>query len=170
MNNQTLVTKLNEIKRIADECLADLSGVHPQHHEQVSKKGNPKDSPKDTDISNSSDLTLPIVNKIADCDENEKIQSEVLDQKNMEAKILLCFFISQKYFDNTWLTTGDVEKITSGLGTKITAGNVSNKITGGTRQYLESGAVRKKGQPTPYRLNRKGTKYFESLLNPNEKE
>ena len=170
MDNQNLVAKLNEIKRLTEECLADLSGTHTQHHEPVSQRGNKKDSPKDIGITNSNDLTLPIVNKVADCDENEKIQSNILDQKNMEAKILLCFFISQKYFNNAWLTTGDVQKITSGLGTKLTAGNISNKITEGTRQYLESGAVRKKGQPTPYRLNRKGAKYFESLLNPNEKE
>lgn len=120
--------------------------------------------------SEDSNLVLSIVNKVGDCDESEKIQSKILDQKDMKAKIILCFYISYKYFKNEWLTTGDIERITSGLGTKIAVGNVSNKIKSDLRQYLESGSVRKKGIPTPYRLNRKGTKYFESLLNPDEKE
>jgi len=116
------------------------------------------------DAANPRDLILSIVNKIGDCDESGKVQSKVLDQTGMEGKILLCFFISQKYFKNVWLTTGDIEKITSALGTKIAVGNVSNKIKGELRQYLESGAVRKQGQPTPYRLNRKGIKRFNEIV------
>ena len=121
-----------------------------------------------TDNKESDALILAMVNKIGECNESEEIQSKVLDKADMEGKILLCFYISHKYFKNAWLTTGDIEKITSGLGTKITAGNVSNKITGGLRKYLESGSVRKKGQSTPYRFNRKGMKRFEEILNRNE--
>jgi len=113
---------------------------------------------------NSEELILAIVNKADDCDESDEIQGKVLDQKSMEGKILLCFYISHKYFNNSWLTTGNVEKITSGLGSKIDIGNISNKIRGELRKYLESGAVRKKGQPTPYRLNRKGMKRFEEII------
>lgn len=120
------------------------------------------------DTKESDALILSMVNKIGDCGESEEIQNKVLDKANMEGKILLCFYISHKYFKNAWLTTGEIQKITSGLGTKITAGNVSNKITGGLRKYLESGAVRKKGQSTPYRLNRKGIKRFEEIFNRNE--
>ncbi|MGC9603154.1 MAG: hypothetical protein ABSF47_01640 [Minisyncoccia bacterium] len=119
---------------------------------------------KQTRTDDSDNLILAIVNKIGECDESEEIQNKVLDQRSTEGKILLCFYISHKYFKNTWLTTGDIEKITSGLGTKIAIGNVSNKIKGELRQYLESGAVRKQGQPTPYRLNRKGVKRFEEML------
>lgn len=135
-----------------------------QSLEASAESTNKKDLSGETDAANSSKLILSVINKIGDCEESEKIQSKVLDQKKMEAKILLCFFISYKYFKNTWLTTGDIEKITSGLGTKIAVGNVSNKIKGELRQYLESGAVRKRGQPTPYRLNRKGSKRFEEIL------
>lgn len=120
--------------------------------------------PGQTDTTDQGNLILSIVNKVGDCDESEKIQSKVLDQTSMEGKILLCFFISHKYFKNTWLTTSDIEKITSALGTKITMGNVSNKIKDELRQYLESGAVRKQGQSTPYRFNRKGAKRFEEIL------
>jgi len=132
--------------------------------EANAKPSNKKVLPKQKGVAGPDDLILSIVNKVGDCDESEKIQSKVLDQKNMEAKILLCFYISYKYFKNAWLTTGDIEKITSGLGAKIAVGNVSNKIKGELRQYLESGAVRKRGQPTPYRLNRKGSKRFEAIL------
>lgn len=108
-------------------------------------------------------LVMKIVNKITDCEENEAIRSMVLDKKSQEAKLLLCLYISYKYFANEWLTSGDMEKITSELGIKIDKGNISNKLTS-MRQYLESGSMRKKGQATPYRLNRKGIKRFEEIL------
>lgn len=117
-----------------------------------------------TDTANPDDLILSIVNKVGDSDESEEIQSKVLDQRSMDAKILLCFYISYKYFKNEWLTSGSIEKITSDLGTKVDKGNASNKIKKEIRQYLESGTTRKKGQPTPYRLNRKGFKRFEEIL------
>ncbi len=110
------------------------------------------------------EIVLSIVNKIGDCEESEKIQTIVLDQITMEPKILLGFYISYKYFKNNWLTTGDIEKITSELGTKIAISNVSNKIKEGVRQFLESQTVRKNGQPTFYRLNRKGVKRFEEII------
>ena len=121
-------------------------------------------APGTTDNKESDALILAMVNKIGDCSEGEEIQNKVLDKTDMEGKILLCFYISHKYFKNAWLTTGEIEKITSGLGTKITAGNASNKITGGLRKYLESGSVRKQGQPTRYRLNRKGVRRFEEII------
>lgn len=109
------------------------------------------------------DLVLSIVNKIGDCEESEVIQQNVLDKKSMEAKILLCFYISYKYFKNAWLTTGDIEKITSDLGIKIDVRNVTNKMKK-IKKYLESGASRRKGQPTPYKLNRQGIKRFEEII------
>ncbi|MDD4902144.1 MAG: hypothetical protein PHE24_03330 [Patescibacteria group bacterium] len=130
---------------------------------------NQKPVDKKMSAENGEDLILSIVNRVGDCDESEEVQIKVLDQKGVEAKILLCFYVSYKYFKNVWLTTGDIEKITSGLGTKIDVGNVSNKIKKGIRQYLESGTVIKKGQPTPYRLNRKGVKRFEEIIYEKEK-
>lgn len=109
-------------------------------------------------------VLLLIINKVGDCEESDAIHKKVLDKKGMEPKILLCFYISYKYFNNNWLTTGSVEKITSGLGVKIAVPNVSTKIKKGLHLYLEGGAVRKNGQPTPYRLNRNGGKRFEEIL------
>ncbi len=104
-----------------------------------------------------------IVNRIGDCDESEEIQRRVLDQRSVEARILLCFFIPYKYFDKVWLASGDIEKITSELGIKIDTRNVTNKIKK-LRQYLESRSTRRRGRPTPYRLNRKGFNHFQKIL------
>lgn len=152
---------IEQIIRRLDDLEKRVHGLEVDAQSFRKKGGHGK-----TEKQNAGDLILAIVNKVGDCGESEKIQNKILDQKDMEAKILLCFYISYKYFKNEWLTTGDIEKITSGLGTKIAVGNVSNKIKSNLRQYLESGSVRRKGSPTPYRLNRKGAKYFESLLNP----
>ncbi len=99
------------------------------------------------------DLALAIANKAKDCNESEHIQKKVLDVRNPEAKVLMCFYVSYKYFGNAWLTSGDVERITSELGVKIATGNASNYIKA-LRANLESGKARKKGSATPCRLNR----------------
>ena len=129
-----------------------------------------KEAQQEVENQHLDDLVLSITNKAGDCDESDKIQSNILDQKGMNVKILLSFYVSYKYFKNAWLTTGDIEKITSNLGVRIAVSNVSNKIKSNLRQYLESGSVRRLGLPTPYRLNRNGVKYFESLLGADEKQ
>jgi len=162
MKNKNLHEKLEQIKILIDECLAEVGSKNPN----ISESGLVKEKKTistQVDTINSGGLILSIVNKVGNCEESEEIQSKVLDKKSMEAKILLCFYISYKYFKNQWLNSGDIEKITSELGIKITTGNVSNKIKD-LRQYFESGTTRKQGQPTPYRLNRKGSKHFEETL------
>jgi hypothetical protein len=113
---------------------------------------------------NAEDLGLGIANKTTDCDESEFIQTKVLDGRSVDAKVLMCFYISNKYFGNAWLTSGDVQRITAELGVKIAVGNASNAMKK-LRTYLETGKVRKKGSPTPCRLNRIGVKRFEEILN-----
>jgi len=153
---EQIINRLNDLEKRVGEIEINARPIGRGGIQRQNKKQTPDD------------LILSIINKVGECDESEKLQSKILDHKGMEAKILLCFYISYKYFKNDWLTTGDIEEITSGLGTKIAVGNVSNKIKSNLRQYLESRSVRKKGSPTPYRLNRKGDKYFESLLSLNE--
>ncbi len=133
----------------------------------TSKKDENK--PKITENDSASNLILAIINKIGECDESDKIQANILDQNKLEGKILLCYYISYKYFKNAWLTTGDVEKITSGLGIKIAIGNISNKITDELRKYLEGETTRKHGAPTPYRLNRKGSQRLEEIIRGDKK-
>ena len=110
-------------------------------------------------------LIKNIVDKIKNCEESDKIETQVLDKDEQEGRILLPFYISYKYFSNQPLTTGDVEKITGELGVRIKAPNIANKIKKSLWKYLDSASIRKKGKPTLYRLNRKGAKRFEEILN-----
>lgn len=163
MDNRTLFTKLNEIKRLAEEGLAALSGEHVPKHKRITKKENKKDG---TFL----DPILLIVNKIKNCEESEKIEKEILDKTSMTGRVLLPFYICYKYFPQQGLTTGDIQETTSQLRVKIQTPNVSNAISGSLQKYLEGNSIRVRGKAVIYKLNRKGAKYFESLLNPNEKE
>jgi len=154
---------------MADKELRKMLQQLDDHERRIRLlEGGPRSKGQDretgqSDVDSSPDLVLSIVNKISDCDEGEEIQRKILDKKSMDAKIILCLFISHKYFDNAWLTTGDIEKITSELGIKIDKRNAANKMKE-IRQYLESASTRRKGQPTPYRLNRKGANRFSEIL------
>ncbi|MDB5237291.1 MAG: hypothetical protein JWL88_393 [Parcubacteria group bacterium] len=152
MNQQTLKHKLESIVALAEECLQELGTTVPK------KQSGEKPAENAT-----RDIVLSIVNKVADCDEAVAIQKTVLDKSRVEGKILLPFYISHKYFENEWLNTGHIEKITSELGIKMDIKNVSKYIPD-YKKYLESATSRKKGQPTPYRLNRNGVKRFEEII------
>jgi hypothetical protein len=121
---------------------------------------------KETPLSASLDqnLIMDIVNKIKNCEESDKIETQVLDKDDQEGRILLPYYISYKYFSNRPLTSGDIEKITEELGVKIKAPNVINKIKKSLLKYLDSMSPRKKGKPTLFKLNRKGVKRFEEIL------
>ena len=129
-------------------------------------EGHPKEKGALEEVQEESveDIALAIANKTTDCDESTDIQTKVLDGRSVDAKVLMCFYISHKYFGNAWLTSGDVQRITAELGVKIAVGNASNALKK-LRTYLETGKVRKKGSPTPCRLNRSGVKRFEEILN-----
>ena len=163
MDNQTLFAKLNEIKKLAEEGLAVLSGDHVPKRKQISKKENKKDGAFPDSI-------LLIVNKIKDCEESEKIDAQVLNKISLPAKVLLPFYICYKYFPEQGLTTGDIEKITSQLRVRVKVPNVSKAVAGSLQKYLAGDSIRGRGKTSRYKLNLKGAKYFESLLNSNEKE
>lgn len=153
MNNQNLLIKLNEIKKLADECLESLGSIKTSN-----KKQTKKDEKKEIDI------TLLITNKIKDCDEFEEIEKEVLDKNSIPNRVLLPFYICYKYFPEQGLTTGNIEKITEELGVRVRTPNVSNAITNSLWKYLAGDSSRKKGKVVVYKLNRKGVNYFESIL------
>ena len=163
MDNQTLFAKLNEIKKLAEEGLAVLSGDHVPKRKQISKKENKKDGAFPDSI-------LLIVNKIKDCEESEKIDAQVLNKISLPAKVLLPFYICYKYFPEQGLTTGDIEKITSQLRVRVKVPNVSKAVAGSLQKYLAGDSIRWRGKTSRYKLNLKGAKYFESLLDPNEKK
>mgnify|MGYP003395754125 CR=1 len=153
MSQKTLEEKLKTIKSLAEECLSELGSTPKQSQPRTVEEKEPD-----------SDIVLQIVNKVGDCEEADAIERTVLKKRSADARILMCLYIAYKYFDKQWLTTGDIEKITSELSVKVDARNGSNNVKG-LRQYVESGSARKKGQPTPYRLNRKGAEHFEGILN-----
>lgn len=165
MDKQTLHIKLNEIKRLSEECLVALSDTNtpiPKMKHKVKKENHKEEG-------NLSDPILLIVNKIKNCEESEKIEKEILDKTSMHGRILLPFYICYKYFPQQGLTTGDIEKVTSELRVKIQTPNVSRAISESLQKYLDGNSTRVKGKAVFYKLNRKGAKYFESLLSQNEK-
>lgn len=165
MDNQTLSKKLNQIKKLSEECLAGLSGLPILKNESTSFADVKNDNTND-DL----DYILSIVNKIKNCDESDLIEKEILDKIFQPGRIILPFYICYKYFSNRGLTTGDIEKITAELGVKVQTPNVSKNISESLHKYLEGNSTRMKGKPVLYKLNRKGVKYFESLLSLNEKQ
>lgn len=118
----------------------------------------------------SQDLIMDVVNKIKNCGESNKIETQVLDKNNQEGRILLPYYISCKYFSKQPLTSGDIEKITGELGVRIKYSNVTKKIKKSLLGYLYSDTPRKKGKPTLYKLNRKGVKHFEEILGAEEEK
>ena len=153
MNKLDLLIKLNEIKKLADECLESLGDVKISNKKQTKKEEKKK-----------KDINLLIVNKIKDCDEFEEIEKEVLDKNSIQNRVLLPFYICYKYFPEQGLTSGNIEKITEELGVRVRTPNVSNAITNSLWKYLAGDSSRKKGKAVVYRLNRKGVNYFESIL------
>lgn len=162
MDNQTLIAKLNQIKKLSEECMEAVAGDPTLKTKQapIKEKRN----------KTASDYILSIVNKIKNCDESDLIEKEILDKTSLPGRILLSFYICYKYFPHQGLTTGDIEKITSDLRVRVQTPNVSRTISKSLYKYLEGNSTRVKGKPVIYKLNRKGVKYFELLLNPNEKE
>ncbi|MFN0219778.1 MAG: hypothetical protein ACKVP4_13300 [Hyphomicrobium sp.] len=106
-----------------------------------------------------------IVSVIRDCDEAEIIERRVLDGRSVPNRVLLPLYILNKYLPNTMgLTSGDIEKITDQLGVKVAISSASTNLSGAVKSYVTGDAVRKKGAPVRYKLNRRGVQYFEELL------
>lgn len=163
MDSKNLFIKLNEIKRLTEECLISLPDVKVSKYKQVEKK----EKKKDKDNVSSPVPILSIVNKIKNCSEFEKIEKEILDKTALTGRILLPFYICYKYFSGQRLSTGDIEKITDRLKAKIQTPNVSKTISNSLHKYLDGDFLPGRNQRMlVYKLTPRGAKYFESLLNP----
>lgn len=157
MQQLELKKKLNQAKKIIDECLIELDMVDSAEISGKKQSLPNLKTPKESHI-------VGIVNKINNCVESENIELKILRKTSQTGKILLPFYICNKYFPAQRLTTGDIERITSELGVKISSANVAHKIKDSLRKYLESEATRVRGRVIWYKLNRKGCQYFESLI------
>jgi hypothetical protein len=157
MNN--IQTKLEQAQMLIAQCLAELPSDHKASRQQkIILPATKTSKPKQNNIAE-------IVNKIKNHTSSEKIDKNILDKKDMAGKILLPFYICYKFFPSELLTSGDIEKITDQLGVKIKTPNVSKAIKETLLRYLSTDLTRVKGKATPYKLNRKGVKYFETILN-----
>lgn len=155
MNNEMLRQRLLSIKQMVNECLESLG------YSQDDSVLPASDTHEATGIIE--DMSAAIANKVGECEDSNKLK-KLLDKPTPDSKVLLCLYISYKYFDKQWLTSGQIAKATAELGIKIDQGQASNKIKE-MRRYIESGSARKRGQPTPYRLNRQGLQHFEEMMN-----
>lgn len=106
-----------------------------------------------------------ILNIITSCDEAESIDDKVLNSRSQLNRIMLPLYIAFKYLDeDVRLSTGDIEKITSDLRTKVSKANSSTCLSKAGKSYVEIDKVRKKGVSVGYRINRRGIAYFEGVL------
>lgn len=161
MNKSEFADKLQEIRKLVDDCLRDLGEDSKKQSATVKKK---RKTPDNT----GKDYILEIVNKIKTCKESEVIDTSILDKSNVPNRILLPFYICYKYFPDQSLTSGDIGKITSQLRIRVQVPNVSKNITKSLLKYLEGDSTRVKGKAVAYKLNRRGAKHFESILQENE--
>lgn len=106
-----------------------------------------------------------IVELIKECDEAEKIEEKVLNQRGVLNRILLPLWIVGKYIDpELGLTSGDASKVTDQLGVKVTVPGASTALSDQAKSYVTADSVRKRGAVVRYRLNRRGYQYFEEVL------
>ena len=142
----------------------DIQAVIKDHERRIKVlEGNRNKKEVSLDGQEETDIVLGMVNKIRDCPETNKIQAGILSKKNRDLKVLLCFYIARKYFNNPWITSGVVESVTKGLSIGIDIRNIPYTLKR-IEKYLEQGTVRKRGLPTPYKLNSRGLQFFDEVL------
>jgi len=150
-----------------DGTVEEVQALHafydsaPQSRSVTKSKVQKSQQPSDD---NTIDI-IAIVNEIKSCEESDLIELQILNKSNLAAKVILPLYINQKYFENTNnLNSGHVVKITAQLGIKLDQGNVSRCLSGSAKAFVMADSVRKKGQPTGYKLSRKGNTHIEKIL------
>jgi NADH dehydrogenase/NADH:ubiquinone oxidoreductase subunit G len=110
-----------------------------------------------------------IVNLVKDCDEAEAIEEQILHRASQVNRVLLPLYIVYKYLDNAQgLTSGEVSKVTTDLGIRVSQPNASRTLSGTASPYVIGDKVKKKGQPVRYKLSRRGVKYLKAVLEGKE--
>jgi len=127
----------------------------------TTKKGS---STTKKETSDSVDLSA-IIETIKNCDQAEKIETQVLDKTGQVNRILLPLFIVHEHLDNAYsMTSGEISHIMKDLGTPVQLPNVSLTLSGTASKYVIGDKVRKKGYPVRYKLSRRGLQYFKEVL------
>jgi hypothetical protein len=124
-----------------------------------------KDSPKKSKTATDSVDLAAIIETIKNCDQAEKIETQVLDKPGQVNRILLPLFIVHEHMDNAYsMTSGDISQITTDLGIPVQQPNASRTLSGTASKYVIGDKVRKKGQAVRYKLSRRGVQYFKKVL------
>ena len=108
---------------------------------------------------------VQIIGATKQCDEAERIETQVLDRSSQVNRTLLPLYVVHEHFGNAFgLTSGDISKITSDLGVPISRPNVSTTLSGAASRYVVGDKVKRKGQAVAYKLSRRGLLYMKELL------
>jgi hypothetical protein len=106
-----------------------------------------------------------IVNLVKNCDEADGIAKNILDRASQVDRVLLPLYIVHEHKANELgLTSGEISKVTSELGVRVTQPNASTALSDTASRYVMGDKVRKKGQPVRYRLSRRGLQYIKSVI------
>ena len=107
---------------------------------------------------------MPFVSKMKDDDNYPLVVEKVIDKKAILPRIMMCMYFANKYLDDPYLTTKQIEDITKELGIKIIQSKSGHKINN-KQKYFDSSAAKKRGVTRPSKLKRNGIKEFERIIN-----
>ncbi len=117
-----------------------------------------KDAPTPQDLAT-------LINLVRTSEEAEAIETNVLDRTSEVNRVLLPLYLAHKHMgDSFGLTTVEIAAITTDLGIRVFRQNVLRAVTGSGARYVVGDRVRKPGQATRYRLNRRGLQYMKEVL------
>jgi hypothetical protein len=96
-------------------------------------------------------------------EEYDRVEKNIIDGRSILPKIIMCLHYATDFFDDPYLTTGQIQSITDQLGIKVAMANAANKIRD-NQKFFTGKKVRKKGQAVPYKLNRQGEQEFQTYI------
>jgi hypothetical protein len=117
-----------------------------------------KDAPTQQDLAT-------LINHVRTSADAEAIETNILDRTSEINRVLLPLYIAHKHMgDSFGLTTVEIAATTADLGIRVFRQNVLRALTGSGARYVVGDRVRKPGQATRYRLNRRGLQYMKEVL------
>lgn len=132
---------------------------------QKGKKKPTKISPMSVESSDDTPDLNELVNFVKNCEEAEAIEKNVLDRTSQVDRTLLPLYVVHAYKGNRFgLTSGEISKVTSELGVRVTQPNASTTLSTTASRYVMGDKVRKPGQPVRYRLSRRGVQYMKAVI------
>lgn len=155
--------KLSQLLESSDASFPPPSANRTTPRRKASKRAKPKEDCDDTRPESAELDIAGLVAHIKDSDDYADVEKNIIDKKNVLAKIVMCLYYAAEFFDDPHLTTGQIQDITDQLSIRLGMANAANKIRDNQR-YFTGKTVRKKGQPVPYKLNRQGEKAFEKFV------